>query len=263
MHEQTEQDNERTPGARNRRLNILGQDEIDELYGLPRFSDEEREHYFALTPSEEVALEELHSTPSNIAFILQLGYFKARHLFFVFIADEVAADLHDVAVRYFPDTAEPDCTISKRTRLKHQRMILALCNYKLCDDSDRQNLEVKAREAAMVSGKPIYVFRQLLLEIEARRLTLPGYSFLQDTVSRALTFEQNRLSTILKERLTLSDRETLNALLKDKSDLYHITHLKRDPRDFSVTEIKREIERGTQIRDLYVGSAHETEKIVR
>lgn len=254
MHEQTEQDNERTPGTRNRRLNILGQDEIDELYGLPRFSDEEREHYFALTPSEEVALEELHSTPSKIAFILQLGYFKARHLFFVFIADEVAADLHDVAVRYFPDTAEPDCTISKRTRLKHQRMILALCNYKLCDDRDRQNLEVKAREAAMVSGKPIYVFRQLLLEIEARRLTLPGYSFLQDTVSRALTFEQNRLSTILKERLTPSDRETLNALLKDKSDLYHITHLKRDPRDFSVTEIKREIERGTQIRDLYVRS---------
>ncbi|MCK5232099.1 MAG: hypothetical protein KAR13_17640, partial [Desulfobulbaceae bacterium] len=115
-----------------------------------------------------------------------------------------------------------------------------------------QYLEVKAREAATVSGKPIYVFRQVLLEFEARRLTVPGYSFLQDTVGQALIFEQNRLAGILKERLTPSDRQAFNALLDEKSGLYHITHLKRDPRDFSATEIKREIARGAQIRDLYV-----------
>jgi TnpA family transposase len=254
MRDQTAEDNGRMPDYRNRRLKILGQDEIDEIYGLPRFSDEERELYFSLTPSEEVAIDDLHSTRSKIAFILQLGYFKARCLFFVFTADEVTADLHHVAARYFPDTAAPDCTVSKRTRLKHQRLILELCNYKLCDDSDRQHLEAKAREAAMVSGKPIYVFRQLLLELEARHLTIPGYSFLQDMVGRALTFEQNRLSDILKEQLTPSDRQTLNALLEDQSGLYHITLLKRDPRDFSATEIKREIARGAQIRDLYLRS---------
>ncbi len=61
VHDQTTEGNGRTPGYRNRRLKILGQDEIDEIYGLPRFSDEERELYFALTPSEEAAIiEELH-----------------------------------------------------------------------------------------------------------------------------------------------------------------------------------------------------------
>jgi hypothetical protein len=254
MRDQTAEDDDRTPDYRDRRLKILGQDEIDELYGLPRFSDEERELYFSLTPSGEVALDDLHSTKSKIAFILQLGYFKARCLFFVFTADEVTADLHHVAARYFPDTAGPDCTVSKRTRLKHQRLILELCNYKLCNDSDRRHLEAKTREAAMVSGKPIYVFRQLLLELQARHLTIPGYSFLQDTVGRAPTFEQTRLSDILKEQLTPSDRQTLNALLEDQSGLYHITLLKRDPRDFSATEIKREIARGAQIRDLYLRS---------
>ena len=250
--DQTAEGDDRTPEYRNRRLKILGQDEIDEIYGLPRFSDEERELYFTLMPSEEATLEDLHSTQSKIAFILQLGYFKARRMFFIFTAHDVAADLNHVAERYFPGTAEPDCTVSKRTRLKHQRLILTLCKYKICDDSDRQYLEVKAREAAMVSGKPIYVFRQLLLELEARCLTVPGYSFLQDTVGQALNFEQNRLAGILKEQLTPSNRQALDALLADKSGLYHITHLKRDPRDFSATEIKREIERGAQIRDLYL-----------
>ena len=53
VRDQTTEGNDRTPGYRNRRLKILGQDEIDEIYGLPRFSDEERELHFALTPSEE------------------------------------------------------------------------------------------------------------------------------------------------------------------------------------------------------------------
>jgi len=57
MRDQTAEDNGRMPDYRNRRLKILGQDEIDEIYGLPRFSDEERELYFSLTPSEEVAIE--------------------------------------------------------------------------------------------------------------------------------------------------------------------------------------------------------------
>ncbi len=201
--EQTAQGDDRTPGYRNRRLNILGQDEIDEIHGLPRFSDEERELYFALTASEKAALEDLHSAKSKIAFILQLGYFKARHLFFVFTANDVAVDLNHVAGRYFPGIAEPECSVSKRTRLKHQRLILALCKYKICDDGDRQHLEVKAREAAMVSGKPIYVFRQVLLELEARRLTVPGYSFLQDTVGQALIFEQNRLAGFFSTALDL------------------------------------------------------------
>jgi len=142
MRNQTAEDDDRAPDYRNRCLKILGQDEIDEIYGRPRFSDEERELYFALMPSEEAALEDLHSTKSKIAFILQLGYFKARRLFFVFTANEVTADLNHVAKRYFFGTAEPDCTVSKRTRFKHQRLILALCRYKICDDSDRQHLEV-------------------------------------------------------------------------------------------------------------------------
>ena len=137
VSDQTTEGNDRTPGYRNRRLKILGQDEIEEIYGLPRFSDEERELYFSLTPSEEAAIiEELHSTKSKTAFILQLGYFKARRMFFIFTAKDVTADLNYVANQYFPDTADPDCTISKRTRLKHQRLILALYKYTICSDSD-------------------------------------------------------------------------------------------------------------------------------
>jgi hypothetical protein len=143
-------------GSRNRRLKILGQEEIEALYGRPHFSPEEREQYFALTPAEKEALDELGSLPSQITFILQLGYFKARHLFFVFSPQEVADDIQYIQAHYFSVFPAPDFTVSKSTRLKQQRLILAVCRYTSCDDQDRCHLEDKACEAARVSGKPLY-----------------------------------------------------------------------------------------------------------
>ena len=89
-------------GPRERRLRILSEDEIDALYGLPRLSDEERPEYFSLAPTEKSALDQLHSIKSRIYFILQLGYFKSHHLFFVFNLPEVEADARYIQEQYYP-----------------------------------------------------------------------------------------------------------------------------------------------------------------
>jgi TnpA family transposase len=245
-----------TKAARQQRLKILGQDEIDVLFRRPCFTQDEREQYFALSASEQAVLNELKTTKSKIAFILQLGYFKARRMFFVFTANDVAADLNHVVERYFPGTAEPECTVSKRTRLKHQDLILELCGYRTCDAAAREELEEKAKQAAAVCSKPVYVFRQVLHFLVEQRIVSPAYSSLQNLVGKALTHEQNRMGEILREQLKPSEIQDLNALLDDTSGLHAITQLKRDPSDFSASEIKREIARGAQIRDLYLLSQH-------
>jgi len=137
---------EQTKTARQQRLKILGQDEIDVLFQRPCFTQEEREQYFALSMSEQAVLNELKTIKSKIAFILQIGYFKAQSMFFVFTANEVAADLNHVAERYFPGTSERDCTVSKSTRLKHQALILELCGYRICDTAAREQIKVAILE---------------------------------------------------------------------------------------------------------------------
>lgn len=241
-----------TKGARQQRLKILGQDEIDFLFRRPCFTQQEREQYFTLSASEQAVLDKLKTIQSKVAFILQLGYFKARHMFFVFTTHDVAEDLNHVVERYFPGTAELQCTVSKKTRLKHQDLILELCGYRACGAAARKELAEKAKQVAAVSGKPVYVFRQLLHFLAEQRIVAPAYGSLQDLVGKALTYEQNRMGEILREQLESSAIQDLDALLDDTAGLYAITQLKRDPRDFSVTEIKREIARGAQIRDLYV-----------
>jgi TnpA family transposase len=239
------------PAPRLQRLNILEPDEIENLYGLPRFSTDEQEQYFALSAPEKTVLDRLKTGKSKMSFILQLGYFKARHMFFVFTVNDVVADMHHVSERYLPKVTQSDCSVTNVTRLKQQGLILALCKYKTCDDNDWRQLELEAHSAAMVSGKPIFVFRQILQFLVDKRIVSPAYSRLQDIVGKALTDEQNRMAIILKKNLTDFDVKALKALLDDKSDFYHITQLKRAPKDFSATEIKLEVSRGAKLKKLY------------
>jgi len=148
-------------------------------------------------------------------------------------------------------TIEDRGPLNKRTRLKQQRLILALLNYRSCDAKARQPLAAKARQVAMVSGKPVYIFRELLHYLEEHRLVAPGYSVLQDMVGTALTNEQHRVTTILRAHLTPADMEALQHLLEDAPGLYAITQLKREPKDFSASAMRHEIHRGDQFRALY------------
>lgn len=246
---------------RNKRIKILGDDEIDAIFGLPRFTSEERMQYFALSPSEKSALDQLHTIRSKIHFILQSGYFKARRMFFIFDPDEMEADARYVQEQYFPDFQTTKLVVSKKTRLKHQRLILTLFDYRNCDAAARLKLKKRARSAARVCGKPVYIFKEVIRELEEQRVVVPGYTFLQETVGKALTFEQNRMIDILRNHLTVSDTENLDALLENTSGLHEITCLKREPKDFTVTEIKHEIARGKQMCELYGVSGKVLQKL--
>jgi Domain of unknown function (DUF4158) len=236
-----------------KRLHILGAEELDALYGLPRCTPEERQEYFARSPTDLAALAPRHSRKSRLYGILQLGYFRARHQFFVFRLHEVEEDAWSLQALYFPtlSVAFLEWTITKATRLKPQRLILALCQYRLCNAHTRRQLQSKAQQAARVSSKPVYLLRTLLPYLDEQHLVVPGYRLLQETISHALTEEQQRLSTLLRQYLTAADRQALQSLLADAPGLYALTQLKREPRDFRSREIQRELRRREQLQALY------------
>ena len=70
--------------AKSRRLPILTQNEIDALYGLPQFNDEDRCFYFGLSVDEMDIVNAIHTRSSAVHIVLQLGYFKAKQQFFVY-----------------------------------------------------------------------------------------------------------------------------------------------------------------------------------
>jgi len=127
-----------------KRLRILGDDEIEAIYGQPRFTDEERVVYFSLSQTEKELLTELRSVKSQAYFVLQLGYFKAKHLFFTFDLNEVKEDMQFVLSQHFNNRKITNLSaVDKHTRLKQQRLILELFGYRICDAAD--HIATKAR----------------------------------------------------------------------------------------------------------------------
>jgi len=111
---------------------------------------------------------------------------------------------------------------------------------------------LRAQQAARISSKPIYVFRELLDYLTEQRIVSPGYSVLQEAIiGKALMVEEQRLIHILQTRLTPMDHTALDGLFDDTDGIYAITLMKRQPKDFSRGEMRREISRGDQLSPLY------------
>ena len=189
---------------RTRRLQILDEAEVAALFELPSFNDEQRAVYFSLSAQEELLLSSLHSVKSRCHFILQLGYFKYSYQFFIFSPDEAQKDMRYVQTRYFPHERLSDVEVTKVTRLKQQKLILGLFNFRTCDARDRRVLLARAEQAARISTKPLYIFRELMEHLNRERRVSPAYTSMQDIVGRALGLENGRLVQVLKERLEQS-----------------------------------------------------------
>lgn len=233
-----------------KRLKILDKGEIEDLYGRPRFTEDERALYFSLSPVEQAALENLHRR-SRLYCILEMGYFKARHQFFIFHLDDVQEDACYVQETYLPDLKTTSFEINRNTRVKHQGLIMKLYGYQYCDPVARQDLVHKAQQLARVSSKPVFIFSELMQYLADRYLILPGYSVMQEIVGQAISAEEERLSSLARRHLSSADRELVRGLLDNPIGLYELTQLKREPKDFSEKEMLAETHKREQMHPLY------------
>ena len=57
------------------KLNILSEDKVRELYGIPKLESEDREEVFDLMEEDIKYLKRLKTKADKVNYILQLGYF--------------------------------------------------------------------------------------------------------------------------------------------------------------------------------------------
>ncbi|MBW8831149.1 MAG: Tn3 family transposase [Burkholderiales bacterium] len=233
------------------RLVILTPEEIEDMYGLPRFTEDDRQLYFELSAAETEAVE-FRTASVGADLVLELGYFKAKRQFFAFEPETVVDDLRHVLARHFAH--RPATSIkppSRNTRTAIQKTILELVGYRPWDGDARQALENKARRTAMLSTQPLYILREALQHLANERIVAPEYSTLQDMVGRAVTHERNRVAGLLEKAMTPPIEQALDALLQADEQMYRISALKHEPKDFSHKELKCEVERRKYFQPLH------------
>jgi TnpA family transposase len=233
------------------RLAILTASEIDDLFALPRFTKEDRQLYFDLSSVEQEATA-AYNFPVAAHFVLQLGYFKARRQFFVYEQETVLDDLRHIVERHFPDRDPARLKmLSKSPRLAQQQIILELTRYRVCDDAAEKELERKAQRDARLSAQPVFLLREILQYLNKERIVAPAYKSLQDLVGRVVSGERDRIGQMLGRALKPEIQKRLDSLLEADEYLYRVSALRKEPKDFSHKELRREVERRKLFQPLH------------
>ena len=113
-----------------KRLSLLPESEIADLYARPIFNQNEQRLYFEMNQNELDALNQFGSIKTKVYFILQLAYFKAKHQFFTFTFDEVRVDREYILNKYFKKNNKILQGCITRQRISQQiQVILSLFDY--------------------------------------------------------------------------------------------------------------------------------------
>lgn len=236
-----------------KRLHLLDAAEVAALYDRPCFTDEERAYYFALTPTERAHMQSFTDGVVQAFFVLQLGYFKAKHRFFSVKRTDVRADLifivNQLGLRVVPDDLR---LLNSRTLQQQRQMILDDTRYRYAHAAERQHAYQVVLLAARISPKPQYLLRILLQFCARERMILPAYTTLQEAIiGKAITVEAQRLVGLVQAHLTSHDCAALKALFEKQDGRYRLTTLQRAPKDLSHGQLRRERERGAALLPLY------------
>jgi Domain of unknown function (DUF4158) len=238
--------------SNSRRLSILSAKEVDDLYGLPHFTEDERHLYFDLSTAEREVIATVRTVSVAVHLTLQLGYFKAKRQFFNYQQDAVIEDLNYILKQNFPGQRLASIKLPFRhTRIEQQQKILQLFNYRLCDSDAKIELESKARRIAMLSIQPVYILRELIQHLVGQSVVAPSYRFLQEMIGRVVTGERTRITKLLTKAITPTVESQLKTLLAAEEGVYGISLLKHEPKDFSYKELRHEVDRRKYFQPLH------------
>lgn len=235
------------------RLTLLNQTEQAEYYGLPRFHAADRPLFFALNEAEYHAMQQCGQRKTQIFFVLQLGFFRAKQRFFKFNLKSVKKEVAYILKTYFnasPKTL-PSGELHRTTRNEQRQIILDLCEYKLWKSAEHKPMALeKLTTLLRRHPKSHDTFREFIQCLEQERLTLPSYRTVQDLFTAALTHERQRLDTHLAT-LTNKEQTALTHLISNDDGLSRLNLIRCDQPDFRYHSMKQELEKIGLIAELY------------
>ena len=240
--------------ATNNNLAILSEAEQAALYETPDFDEEQRLNYLHLTFEEQALAHSRSGISIKVYFAIQIGYFKAKHMFFLFNWDEVQEDIDFVMQQYFPGEIFDPTPVTKHQHYAQCHAIASHFVYQQWSKELDSLLYEQVNQILRRDISPQFIVIELLGFLKEKKIIRPGYTTLQTIISNALTTERNRLAAILRESLTEQNKSSLQELLsKEKCEtLSDLADLKQDAKNFKPRMMAAEREKLHLIKPLYL-----------
>ncbi len=234
-----------------KRIYLLSDAEILDLYARPDFNAGEREIYFSMDSRDLEAMNKYATTKTRAYFILQLGYFKARQQFFNFEFQEVRTDLTYVLTKYFKiSKGRFTGCITRQSISLQKKAILKLFDYQDLPAHQNNSAEEHLAELLRYYPRGHDAFRHLLTYFDHQKIVIPTYRNLQDMFTRAFAKENERLSRLVL-LIPKAQQEKLSELLEREDGISKLNVIRSDQKNFQYTAIKAEADKAMPIEGLY------------
>jgi hypothetical protein len=235
-----------------KRLSIMSDLEEFAFYGFPDFDEEQRMNYFAFTTEEWEVISQATSLEAQVYSCLQMGYFKAKHIFFRFALHKVPQDdLRFILSRCFSNQTLQTFSISKYEHYRGCEAIAKLFGYTPWSKEFLPKLYDRAKLSVKRDILPNFIAHELLAFLKSEKIVRPGYSTLQKTISYILVEERKRLKFCLHSALTIEYKQSLKQLIKNENTLSELAALKQDPKSFGSTMMSIECEKHNLLKPLH------------
>ena len=242
--------------TKNKLLSVLSDAEQEALYGLPDFDDAQRLEYLALTEAELALASSRPGLHAQVYCLLQIGYFKAKHAFFRFDWSEVEDDCAFVLSRYFHGESFENKPITKHEHYTQRARVAELFGYQLWAADFLPRLGQQATQTVRRDVTPGFVAAELIVWLNKHKIIRPGYTTLQELISKTLSTERRRLGGLLAEVLDDAAKAALAQLLVRDDTLSQLAALKQDAKSFGWRQMIREREKRALLEPLHrIGKA--------
>lgn len=235
-----------------KRIQLLSDSEISDIYNRPDFNNDERELYFSINDGKELALlNQYPNIKTRVYFILQLGYFKAKQQFYKFNLEDVITDFEYVMFYYCFDTKSNLIgQISRDVITQQKKGILNLFNYKEWSSEYVERVKLHICELIRFYPKSHGAIRQLLNYFDNKKIIVPSYRTIQDLFTAAYSIEEDRINKIIFT-IPNDQLKKLADLIHQKDGITNLNIVRADQKDFKFTAVRAEVKKANSVALLY------------
>jgi len=226
------------------------------LFDLPpKFSKDERNLYFSLTPDLKRTISRFNTHDTRAGFMLQLAYFRANAHFYPIESfrkrdiEYVKSILKCTKI----NLKKYNSTIASR----HRNKILSVLNWQDYDKDTKDLLVSYAHRQTNNQQKPKQIFIGLIDLCWKNKIRVPSFFELSEIVTVSFSRTEDELLAKTKELLNLSDRELLENILTPGEKVRSrsqppITELKKINQSVRPNQIKESLRVAEKFRDLFM-----------
>lgn len=238
--------------SKNKRLSILSEKDRHILYNMPDFTEEQRYLYFSFTEAEEVLIQTFPIISQQLFCALQIGYFKAKQLFFFCSWEDIPKEhVHFMMRSYFQTSVFHPVPITRMIYYKQCSLIKALFGYHYWSARFMPTLQTHLRNTLRTDATLPYIITEAICWFNECKIIRPKHTTLQDIISFALNAERKRLAKIIKRHLLPEERKQFKLLLATENVLSDLAALKQDAKDFKYHLIRHECKKLSTLQPFY------------